>query len=166
MKLITLNKCLSGLDTIVFHNYDEKNNNIRTILNDSRKYIIEFKEEHKKIYNKHSFIVILQFINYLVQESFTPITFRFINLIIGLRFLIIRFDENILQISDDYIDFDEECNTFLRKYLESEGDDEDDEQLYSSSFLRLLILSTMYYQIISILFLIQYNNILSRLSSV
>ena len=126
MKLITLNKCLSALDTIIFHNYEEENNIIRTILNDSRKYIIEFKEEHKKEYNKHSFIVILKFINYLIQESFTPITFRFINLIIGLRFLVIRFEENNLQISDDYIDF-EECNTFLRKYLVSEGDDEDDE---------------------------------------
>ena len=62
MKLITLNNSLSGLDTIIFHNYEEENNNIRTILNDSRKYIIEFKEEHKKEYNKHSFIVILQFL--------------------------------------------------------------------------------------------------------
>ena len=51
MKLITLNKCLSGLDTIIDHDYND----------------------------------------------------------------------------DDYIDFDEECNTFLKKYLVSEGNDEDDE---------------------------------------
>ena len=69
MKLITLNKCLSGLDTIINHDYKEENN-IRPILNDARKYIIEFVEEHDKEYNKHSFIVILQFINYLIQESF------------------------------------------------------------------------------------------------
>ena len=125
MKLITLNKCLSGLDTIVCHDYKEENNNIRPILNDARKYIIEFVEEHDKEYNKHSFRVILQFINYLIQESFTSITFRFINLIIGLRFLNIKFEEDNLQISDDYIDFDEECNTFLKRYLVSESDDDE-----------------------------------------
>ena len=125
MKLITLNKCLSGLDTIIYHDYKEENYNIRPILNDARKYIIEFVEEHDKEYNKPSFIVILQFINYLIQESFTSITFRFINVIIGLRFLIIKFEEDNLQISDDYIDFDEECNTFLKKYLVSEGDDDE-----------------------------------------
>ena len=129
MKLITLNKCLSGLDSIIYHDYKEENESIiiRQILNDSRKYIIEFVEEHDKEYNKRSFIVILQFLNYLIQESFSPITFRFIRLIIGLRFLIIKFEENNLEISDDYIDFDEECNTFLGKYLVSEGDVEDDE---------------------------------------
>ena len=127
MKLITLNKCLSGLDSFIYHDYREENNNNRPILNDAIKYIIEFKEERDKEYKKHSFIVILQFINYLIQESFTSITFRFINLIIGLRFLIIKFEEDNLQISDDYIDFDEECNTFLGKYLVSEGDDKDNE---------------------------------------
>ena len=125
MKLITLNKCLSGLDTIIYHDYKEENNNIRPILNDARKYIIEYVEERDKEYNKQSFIVILQFRNYLIQEFFTSITFRFINLIIGLRFLIIKFEEDNLQISDDYIDFDEECNTFLKKYLVPEGDDDE-----------------------------------------
>ena len=113
------------MDTIIYHDYKEENNNIRPILNDARKYIIEFVEEHDKEYNKQSFIVILQFINYLIQKSFTSITFRFINLIIGLRFLIIKFEEDNLQITDDYIDFDEECNTFLKKYLVSEGDDDE-----------------------------------------
>ena len=129
MKLITLNKCLSGLDSIIYHNYKEENedNDIRQILNDARKYIIEFVEEYDKKYNKRSFLVILQFINYLIQESFSPITFRFINLIIGLRFLIIRFEENILEISNNYINFDEECNSFVSKYMESEEDDDDDE---------------------------------------
>ena len=129
MKLITLNKCLSGLDSIIYHNYKEKNedNDIRQNLNDARKYIIEFVEKYDKKYNKRSFLVILQFINYLIQESFSPITFRFINLIIGLRFLIIRFEENNLEISNNYINFDEECNSFVSKYMESEEDDDDDE---------------------------------------
>ena len=127
MKLITVNKCLSGLDTIIYHDYKDEINNIRPILNDARKYIIEFVEERDKEYNKQSFIVILQIINHLIQESFASITFRVINPIIGLRFLIIKFEENNLQIIDDYIDFDEECNTFLKKYLVSEGVDEDDE---------------------------------------
>ena len=123
MKLITLNKCLSGLDTIIYHDYKEENNNIRPILNDVRKYIIEFVEEHDKKYDKRSFIVLLQFINYLIQESFVP-TFRFHHQILGLRFLIIKFEENNLQINDDYIDFDEENGSFLNKYLKSELCDE------------------------------------------
>ena len=129
MKVIKLNKCLSGLDSIIYHDYKEENenNHIRQILKDARKYIIEFIEEYDKKYNKRSFIVILQFINYLIQESFKSITFRFIRLIIGLRFLIIKFEENNPDISDDYIDFDEECHTFLGKYLVSEDADEDDE---------------------------------------
>ena len=123
MKLITLNKCLSGLDTIIYHGYKEENNNIRPILNDVRKYIIEFVEENDKKYDKRSFIVLLQFINYLIQESFVP-TFRFLHQILGLRFLIIKFEENNLQINDDYIDFDEENGSFLNKYLKSELCDE------------------------------------------
>ena len=122
MKLITLNKCLSGLDTIIYHDYKEENN-IRQILNDVRKYIIEFVEEHDKKYDKRSFIVLLQFINFLIQESFVP-TFRFPHHILGLRFLIIKFEENNLQINDDYIDFDEENGSFLNKYLKSELCDE------------------------------------------
>ena len=124
MKLITLNKCLSGLDTIIYQD-DKEENNIRQILNDARKYIIEFVEEHDKGYNKRSFIVILQFRNYLIQESFKSITFRFIRLIVGLRFLNIKFEENNLEISDDYIDFDEECHTFIGKYMESQEDDDE-----------------------------------------
>ena len=123
MKLITLNNCLSGLDTIIYHDYKEENNNIRPILNDVRKYIIEFVEEHDKKYDKRSFIVLLQFINYLIQESFVP-TFRFLHQILGLRFLIIKFEENNLQINDDYIDFDEGNGSFLNKYLKSELCDE------------------------------------------
>ena len=123
MKLITLNKCLSGLDTIIYHDYKEENNNIRSILNDVRKYIIEFVEEHDKKYDKRSFIVLLQFINYLIQESFVP-TFRFLHQILGLRFLFIKFEENNLQINNDYNDFDEENGAFLNKYLKSELCDE------------------------------------------
>ena len=123
MKLITLNKCLSGLDTIIYHDYKEGKNNIRPILNDVRKYIIEFVEENDKKYDKRSFIVLLQFINYLIQESFVP-TFRFLHQILGLRFLIIKFEENNMQINDDYIDFDEENGSFLNKNLKSELCDE------------------------------------------
>ena len=132
MKLITLNNCLNGTDSIIYRDY-EKENDIRLILNNGRKYIIEFVEKHKRAYNKRTFIVILQFINYLIQESFASITFRYIHLIIGLRFLIIKFEENNLEISNDQINFDEEANTFLCKYLENEDDcdiddgDDDDE---------------------------------------
>ena len=114
MELITLNKCLSGLDTIIYHDYDNENNNIRSILNNTRQYMITLIERR----DKRSFMVILQFINYLIQESFTPITIHYINLVVGLRYLIIKFEENNLEISDDYIDFDEAVNSFLSKYLE------------------------------------------------
>ena len=127
MKLTTINKCLSGLDSIIYYDYKEENINFRLILSNVRKYIIQSVEEHStREYNKRSFIVILQSINYLIQESFLP-TFRFINHIIGLRFLIIMFEENCLHINNDYIDFDEENGAFLKKYLISEADDEDDE---------------------------------------
>ena len=33
---MTLNKCLSRLDTIIFLTYEDKNNNIRLVLNDAR----------------------------------------------------------------------------------------------------------------------------------
>ena len=127
MKLMTLNKCLSGLDTIIYDDYKEENNNIRSILNDARKYIIEYVEERDREYNEQSFKVILQFINYLIQEPFVPITFRFLKLVVGLRLLIIKFEENNLQISDDCVDFDEGCNTFIWTCLASDGDNEDDE---------------------------------------
>ena len=123
MKLIMMNKCLSGLDTIIYHDYEDENN-IRQILNDARKYIVGLIEEYDKKYNKRSFIVLLQYINYLIQESFELITFRFIRLVVGLRFLIIKFVENNLQINDDYIDFDEDNSSFLNKYLKSEICDE------------------------------------------
>ena len=64
MKLITLNKCLSGLDGIIYHDYKEENDNIRLILNNVRKYNIQSVEEHNtREYNKRSFIVMLHFIN-------------------------------------------------------------------------------------------------------
>ena len=119
MKLITLNKCLSGLDSIIYHDHKDYDN-IRLILNNVRTYIIQsVEEDNTKEYNKRSFIVILQFINYLIQESFVP-TFRFINHVIGLRFLIIMLKENNLRTDNNYIDFDEENGEFLNKYLVSE----------------------------------------------
>ena len=51
MKLITLNKCLSGLDSIIYHDYKEEteNNHIRQNLNDARKYIIYFLLIYRRI---------------------------------------------------------------------------------------------------------------------
>ena len=102
MKQLTLNKCLNKLDTIIFCDYekdeDEDLYEIRQFLNDVRKYIIGSTLVHNKKYNKRSFMVILEFINYLIQESYHSITNQFINHIIGLRFLIIKFESIIYKL--------------------------------------------------------------------
>ena len=69
-------------------------------------------------------MVILEFINYLIQESYHSITNQFINHIKGLRFLIIKFQGDYLPISPEKIDFDEDCNSFLNNYVLSEDEDE------------------------------------------
>ena len=126
MKQLTLNKCLSELDTIIFCDYEKDENvyEIRQILNDVRIYIIDSTLVNNKKYNKRSFMVILEFINYWIQESFGSITNQFINHILGLVFLIIKFEGDYLQISHEKIGFDEECNSFLKNYLVSEDEDE------------------------------------------
>ena len=124
MKL-TLNKCLSKLDTIMFSDIDNYKDEweIRLILDDVRKYFIYSTIEHKKKYNKRSFMVILEFINYLIQEAYKSITHLFNSHINALMFLVIRFNDNRLHIGDEEIDFDEECYTFLRKMVEDAGRD-------------------------------------------
>ena len=123
MTKITLNKCLSKLDTIIFGDIDSYKNGIeiREILDDVRKYIIDSTLVHDKEYNKRSFMIILEFINYLIQESYESITHLFISHIKGLRFLIIKFKDNHLPISDKEIDFDNECYTCLRKIANNNG---------------------------------------------
>ena len=123
MKL-TLNKCLNKLDEIIFHDYENIKdvNEIIEILNDVRIYIIDSTLEHNKDYNKTSFMIMLEFINYLIQESVHSITNQFISHIIGLRLLIIKFKSNHLNISDEEIDFNTECNSFINKYTVSESE--------------------------------------------
>ena len=121
-----LNTTLNKLDEIIFHEYENKKevNEIINILNSVRIYIIDSTLEHNKEYNKRSFMIILQFINYLIQECFNPITNQFINHIKGLRLLIIKFKSNQLDIDDEdeKIDFNEECNSFLNRYVINEKD--------------------------------------------
>ena len=118
----TLNRCLNKLDTIIFQNYENRKdiNEIIGILNDVRIYIIDSTPSRHKEFNKRAFMVMLEFINYLIQESFHPITNQFISHLIGLRLLIIKFKSNHLHISDEEIDFGEECNSFLKKYVASD----------------------------------------------
>ena len=122
MEQLTLNKCLNKLDTIIFCDYEKDGDiyEIRQFSNDVRKYIIDSTLLYNKEYNKRSFIVILEFINYLIQESYQAITNQFFNHIIGLRLLILLFEGGYLQISHEKRDFDEECNSFLKKYFVSE----------------------------------------------
>ena len=121
-----LNTTLNKLDEIIFHDYENRKevNEIIEILNSVRIYIIDSTLEHNKEYNKRSFMVILEFINYLIQECLNVITNQFINHIKGLRLLIIKFKSNQLDIDDEdeKIDFNEECNSFLNRYILNEKD--------------------------------------------
>ena len=116
---LTLNKILNKLDDIIFYDYKEDNNiDIKSILDNTRKYIINAFENSDIEDNRDSFISLLQFINYLIQES-DIITCRFINQINGLRSLILKFEENkfIIDKEDIDIDFNEKNSYFLNKYL-------------------------------------------------
>ena len=116
---LTLNKILNKLDEIIFYDYKEDNNiDIKSILDDTRKYIINSYENSDIQDNRYSFISLLQFINYLTQES-DIVTCRFINQIIGLRYLILKFEENKFIIDDEDIDinFNEKIGYFLNKYI-------------------------------------------------
>ena len=116
MTKISLNKCLSKLDIIMFNDIDDYKNgyDIRQILNDVRNYIINSVD--KKIYDKKSFMVILEFINYLIQDSYEPITHLFNSRIKVLRCLIIKFKDNRLCINKKKIDFDEDCYGFIQDF--------------------------------------------------
>ena len=115
---LTLNKILNKLDEIIFYDYKENNNiDIKSILDNVRKYIIDYFE-NSDIKDNNSFISLLQFINYLIQES-DILTCKFINQIIGLRSLILKFNENkfIIDNEDINIDLDEQNAYFLNKYV-------------------------------------------------
>ena len=117
---LTLNKILNDLDKIIFHDYKE-NIKIKSILDNVRKYIIN-KYKSKDLEDiKPSFIKLLEFINYLIQES-DILTCRYINQIIGLRYLILKFEDNIFIIDEEdiNIDFDEKNGYFLNKNLKFE----------------------------------------------
>ena len=125
MSEISLSKCLNKLDSIIFNN-DEDNyideRQIRGILNEIRDYVID-SIDNKKIYNKQSFMLILKFINFLIQETYESITNTFNNHIKGLRFLIIKFNDNRLHIADRKVDFENDCNTFLYNIINNNGHD-------------------------------------------
>ena len=125
MNELTLNKCLNDIDAIIFSDIDNYKDEyeIRQILEDIRKYIIDSTIQHKKKYNKRSFMLILEFINYMIQESYKPLTQLFNIRIKRLRFLIIKFEDNRLYISDKEIDLDNDCYTFLRKIIKNDGID-------------------------------------------
>ena len=125
MNELTLNKCLNDIDAIKFSDIDNYKDEyeIRQILGDIRKYIIDSTIQHKKKYNKRSFMLILEFINYMIQESYKTLTQLFNIRIKRLRFLIIKFQDNRLYISDKEIDLDNDCYTFSRKIIKNDGID-------------------------------------------
>ena len=111
---------MTKLDSIIFSDIDNYKDgyDIRDILNYVREYTINSIKD-KKIYDKKSSMIILEFINYLVQESYNPITNLFNNHMKVLRSLIIKFKDNRLYISDEKIDFDNDCYTFVREIINS-----------------------------------------------
>ena len=125
MNEITLNKCLNDIDAIIFSDIDNYKDEyeIGQILEDIRKYIIDSTVQHKIKYNERSFMLILEFINYMIQESYKHLTQLFNIRIKRLRFLIIKFEDNRLYISDKEIDLDNDCYTFLRKIIKNDGID-------------------------------------------
>ena len=120
----SFSNCLNKLDTIIFNDevdyVDE--NQIRDILKEVREFILS-SIDNKKIYNKKSFMLILQFINYLIELSYEPLTNSFKKYINGLRFLIIKFRDNKLNICNREIDFKSECNSFLYNIINIDGFD-------------------------------------------
>ena len=120
----SFSNCLNKLDTIIFNDevdyVDE--NQIRDILKEVREFILS-SIDNKKIYNKKSFMLILQFINYLIELSYEPLTNSFNTYINGLRFLIIKFRDNKLNICNREIDFKSECNSFLYNIIINDGFD-------------------------------------------
>ena len=124
MTEISLSKCLNKLDSIIFNNEDNyvDEKRIRGILNEIRDYVID-SIDNKKIYNKQSFMLILKFINFLIQETYESITNTFNNHIKGLRFLIIKFNDNKLNISDREINFENGCNSFLYNIINNDSYD-------------------------------------------
>ena len=123
MTKITLNKCLSKLDTIIFSDIDNYKDGleIRDILDYAREYIVDSVEDKK--YDKQSFVLILEFINYLIQESYESITNLFVIRLKQLRFLIIKFADNRLHVGDRKWNFDSDCYTILRNIIDSNGND-------------------------------------------
>ena len=136
MTEISLNECLNKIDTIIFIDEDTyiEGTQIRKILNDIRNYIIN-SIDIKKIYNKQSFMLILKFINFWIQETYESITHTFNNRIKGLRFLIIKFKDNRLYICDREIDFEKDCNTFLYNIINNNGHDYYNEEKNNIEYL-------------------------------
>ena len=124
MTEISFSNCLNKLDTIIFNDEDKyvDENQIRDILKEVREFIVS-SIGNKKIYNKQAFMLILQFINYLIELSNESLTNTFNNYIIGLRFLIIKFRDNKLHICNREIDFRNECNSFLYNIIINNGFD-------------------------------------------
>ena len=127
----SLNKCLINLDRTIIDDVVD-GNLILEISNYVRKFIINIHYEKIGISSKKkTTLTILQFINYMMQETISaPITNQFINHCLGLRSFILQQEtDNILNIDEDNIDFDNDCNSFLNKYciFEDDEDGEDDE---------------------------------------
>ena len=129
---LKLNECLNKLDKVLFEKYKDEDDEIvyrseiRKTLDYVRNYIIKSTPNR----DNRTFIVILEFINYLIKESFYPITFNFLNRINGLRSLILKFEDKCLEIVDKKIDFEEECNSFLNVYAFNDQDEDEDEGTY------------------------------------
>ena len=124
----TLNKCLNKLDTIIFHDYETRKDKheIIEILIDTRVYVIDTTPD--KELNKRSFMVLIEFINYLIEESIHPITNQFLSQLESLRLFIIKFKSNNLHIYEEEVDFDKEANSFLSKYTKSKSKILDDDE--------------------------------------
>ena len=126
---LKLNECLDKFDKIIFHVYKDQDDEIifrseiRKTLEYARNYIIKSTPNR----DNRTFVVILEFINDLIKESSHPITFNFLNRMSGLRSLILKYEDNCLEIVDKNIDFEERCNSFLNVYAFNDQDEDEEE---------------------------------------
>ena len=130
MRELTLNKCLNGLDKIMYGKVEDDSKLIIVkILNDLRIYIIDSTRENVINTDREKiFMITLQFINYMIQEILLgSLTNQYLNHCNALRSLVLKLISGIEFYIDKEIDFDEECNSFINDYIIDDDDGEEED---------------------------------------
>jgi len=125
MTQTTLDKYLNNLDAILILDGLDNDEIVRD-LDRIRSYIIDLsmleKNKNKDENFKNIVMVIIQFINYMINLSIAGastgcLPMSFFNQINALRRLIIMFELGVDFNFRENIDFNEECDDFIKKYI-------------------------------------------------